>query len=99
MLNLTLRRFAGAFSQNLTQLTPTISSLGQILPKATMSQQAGQYPPIEFAMRKALTTELKPVFLEVINESPLLKTEKTKIIFVTYAKVCVCRMNKVYKLK
>lgn len=35
-----------------------------------MSQEAGQYPPIESAMRKALNTELKPVYLEVINESP-----------------------------
>ncbi|XP_016999156.2 bolA-like protein DDB_G0274169 [Drosophila takahashii] len=70
MLSQTLRRFAGVSSRNLTQLTPTTSSLGQILSRATMSQEAGQYPPIEFAMRKALTTELKPVFLEVINESP-----------------------------
>ncbi|XP_017020561.1 bolA-like protein DDB_G0274169 [Drosophila kikkawai] len=70
MLNLTLRRFAGVSSRNLNQLAPTISGLGQIYSRATMSQQAGQYPPIESAMRKALTTELKPVFLEVINESP-----------------------------
>lgn len=70
MLNFTLRRLTGVSIRNLNQLTPTISSLGQILPRATMSQEAGQYPPIESAMRKALNTELKPVYLEVINESP-----------------------------
>ncbi|EDV53825.2 bolA-like protein DDB_G0274169 [Drosophila erecta] len=70
MLNFTIRRLTGVSLRNLNQLTPTITSLGQILPRATMSQEAGQYPPIESAMRKALNTELKPVFLEVINESP-----------------------------
>ncbi|XP_017122785.1 bolA-like protein DDB_G0274169 [Drosophila elegans] len=70
MSSLAFRRFAGVSSRNLNQVTPSASSLAQILSRATMSQQAGQYPPIEFAMRKALTTELKPVFLEVINESP-----------------------------
>ncbi|KAH8383670.1 hypothetical protein KR009_009952 [Drosophila setifemur] len=70
MLNLTLRHFAGVSLRNLNQLAPTLNSLGHIYSRATMSQEAGQYPPIEFAMRKALTSELKPVFLEVINESP-----------------------------
>ncbi|XP_017085549.1 bolA-like protein DDB_G0274169 [Drosophila eugracilis] len=70
MLNLTLRRLAGVSSRNLNQLTPTSCNLVLKLSKANMSQEAGQYPPIEFAMRKALTTELKPVYLEVINESP-----------------------------
>ncbi|XP_022209458.2 bolA-like protein DDB_G0274169 [Drosophila obscura] len=69
MLASTLRRFAGVSKQKLNQLAPRSSSLGHIYSKATMSQ-ATQYPPIETAMRKALTTELKPVFLDVINESP-----------------------------
>lgn len=40
-----------------------------------MSQEA-QYPPIETAMRKALTAELNPVFLDVTNESPMHNTPK-----------------------
>ncbi|EDV42002.2 uncharacterized protein Dana_GF17220 [Drosophila ananassae] len=70
MLNSTLRRFAGVSLRNLNQLTPTITSIGHIYPRATMSQDAAQYPPIESAMRKALNSQLKPVYLEVINESP-----------------------------
>ncbi|XP_062123771.1 bolA-like protein DDB_G0274169 [Drosophila sulfurigaster albostrigata] len=43
---------------------------------AKMSQEKQQYPPIETAMRKALTTELKPLFLDVSNESPMHNTPK-----------------------
>lgn len=43
---------------------------------AGMSSENEQYPPIEATMRKALTTELKPVFMEVINESPMHNTPK-----------------------
>lgn len=42
-----------------------------------MSQsQEPQYPPIETAMRKALTEQLKPIFLDVSNESPMHNTPK-----------------------
>ncbi|KAM8704011.1 hypothetical protein ACLKA7_008610 [Drosophila subpalustris] len=39
-------------------------------------QKEPQYPPVETAMRKALTAELKPVFLDVSNESPMHNTPK-----------------------
>ncbi|KAH8358543.1 hypothetical protein KR093_000834 [Drosophila rubida] len=42
--------------------------------QANMSQQV-EYP-IESAMRQALTTELKPVFLDITNESPMHNTPK-----------------------
>ncbi|EDW81538.2 uncharacterized protein Dwil_GK10967 [Drosophila willistoni] len=69
MYNLAICRLAGGLKK-LNQVLSTSNTPGIIYSRATMSQEA-QYPPIEAAMRKALQTELKPVHLEVINESPM----------------------------
>ncbi|KAH8417394.1 hypothetical protein KR222_010159 [Zaprionus bogoriensis] len=76
MLGLNIRQVAKAAVHRLNQqLLATSGTLSTNYPRATMSQKP-QYPPVETAMRSALTTELKPVFLEVINESPMHNTPK-----------------------
>lgn len=74
MIGLNIRQAARATVNRVNQLLATNSthfSLRYPNQAAGMSSENVQYPPIEAAMRKALTTELKPVFMEVINESPM----------------------------
>ncbi|XP_034486619.1 bolA-like protein DDB_G0274169 [Drosophila innubila] len=75
MFSLTFRQTARVSLQKVNQLLGTSGTLISKYSKANMSQEP-QYPPIETAMRKALTTELKPVFLDVSNESPMHNTPK-----------------------
>lgn len=74
MIGLNIRQAARATANRVNQLLATNSthfSLRYPNQAAGMSSENVQYPPIEATMRKALTTELKPVFMEVINESPM----------------------------
>ncbi|KAL7731104.1 hypothetical protein ACLKA6_014304 [Drosophila palustris] len=75
MFSLTFRQAARVSVQKVNQLLGTSGTLTSNYSKANMSQEP-QYPPIETAMRKALTAELKPVFLDVSNESPMHNTPK-----------------------
>ncbi|XP_030376008.1 bolA-like protein DDB_G0274169 [Scaptodrosophila lebanonensis] len=88
MFGLTFRRFVGVPSQKLNQLLVSGNTFGNLYQLAAMSQTP-QYPPIESAMRKALDTKLQPVYLEVINESPLHNTRQAEShfrVFVVSAK-------------
>ncbi|XP_064537752.1 bolA-like protein DDB_G0274169 [Drosophila montana] len=75
MFGLTLRQSVRISAQKVNQLLSTSGTLVNRNPETNMSQEA-QYPPIETAMRKALTAELNPVFLDVTNESPMHNTPK-----------------------
>lgn len=75
MIGLNIRQAARATVNRVNQLLAT-SSTNFSLQTAGMSLESEQYPPIEATMRKALKTELKPVFMEVINESPMHNTPK-----------------------
>ncbi|XP_001990064.2 bolA-like protein DDB_G0274169 [Drosophila grimshawi] len=75
MFSLTLRHSVKVSAQKVNQLLCTSGTYVYRNSRATMSQEP-QYPPIETAMRKALTTQLKPIFLDVSNESPMHNTPK-----------------------
>ena len=75
MFSLSGRQAARVTVQKVHQLLGTSGPLISKYTKANMSQEP-QYPPIETAMRKALTTELKPLFMDVTNESPMHNTPK-----------------------
>lgn len=75
MFSLTFRQTTRVSLQKVNQLLGSSGTFISKYSKANMSQDP-QYPPIETAMRKALTTELKPVFLDVSNESPMHNTPK-----------------------
>ncbi|XP_030242615.1 bolA-like protein DDB_G0274169 [Drosophila navojoa] len=77
MFGLTLRQSVRISAQKVNQLLSGSSVVANRSLQANMSQsQEPQYPPIETAMRKALTEQLKPIFLDVSNESPMHNTPK-----------------------
>lgn len=75
MFGLTFRQSIRISTQRVNKLLSTSGVLVSRNFQANMSQEP-QYPPIETAMRKALTAELKPIFLDVSNESPMHNTPK-----------------------
>ncbi|XP_017845222.1 bolA-like protein DDB_G0274169 [Drosophila busckii] len=74
MLSFTGRRFTGVLFKKFHHFFIT-RALFKEYGEATMSEKS-EYPPIEDAVRKALSRELNPVYMEVINESPMHNTPK-----------------------